>query len=127
MTQTAIEFVRVWKRFDAAWVLQDLCLQLPEGKTSAIVGESGSGKSTLLQLINGVYRADRGSVMVFGNAIPERDVYQWRRAIGYSVQGAGLFPHLTVRENVTLLARLQRLDPDCSRAASSSASVCAAR
>jgi osmoprotectant transport system ATP-binding protein len=106
MTGTAIEFCGVWKRFDADWVLHDVNLALPEGETSAIVGESGSGKSTLLQLINAVYRADRGAVKVFDQTIPERDVYRWRRAIGYSVQGAGLFPHLTVRENITLLARL---------------------
>lgn len=112
MTDTAIEFCGVWKRFDADWVLHDVNVALPKGKTSAVVGESGSGKSTLLQLINAVYRADRGVVKVFDQTIPDRDVYRWRRAIGYSVQGAGLFPHLTVRDNVTLLARLSDVGPD---------------
>src|SRR5262245_1401101 len=106
MTSIAIEFCGVWKRFDTDWVLHDVTLALPDGETSAVVGESGSGKSTLLQLINAVYRADRGTVKVFDQTIPNEDVYRWRRAIGYSVQGAGLFPHLTVYENVTLLARL---------------------
>jgi osmoprotectant transport system ATP-binding protein len=110
MTGTAIEFCGVWKRFDADWVLQDVNLALPDQATSAVVGESGSGKSTLLQLINAVYRADRGTVKVFDRKIPDEDVYRWRRAIGYSVQGAGLFPHLTVFENVTLLARLSGVE-----------------
>jgi osmoprotectant transport system ATP-binding protein len=110
MTGIAIEFCGVWKRFDGDWVLHDVDLALPERATSAVVGESGSGKSTLLQLINAVYRADRGTVKVFDRTIPDEDAYRWRRAIGYSVQGAGLFPHLTVYENVTLLARLSGVE-----------------
>jgi osmoprotectant transport system ATP-binding protein len=112
MTASAVEFSGVCKRFDGAWVLEDVDLMLPQGQTSAIVGESGSGKSTLLQLINAVYRADRGAIRVLGEPIPERNVHLWRRRIGYAIQGAGLFPHLTVRDNITLLARLSRLDDD---------------
>ena len=111
MTQLAVEFSGVCKRFDGNWVLDNVDLHLPEARTSAIVGESGSGKSTLLQLINAVYRADRGKVRVLGQPIPERHVHLWRRGIGYAIQGAGLFPHLTVRDNITLLAKLSRLEP----------------
>jgi osmoprotectant transport system ATP-binding protein len=83
-----------------------LSLALPAGATTAIVGESGSGKTTLLQLVNAVQEPDRGTVLVFDEPIPE-DPIRFRRQIGYSVQGAGLFPHMTNRENVTLLARLE--------------------
>jgi osmoprotectant transport system ATP-binding protein len=87
-------------------VLDDVDLELHAGVTTAIVGESGSGKTTLLKLINAVVDPDQGSVEVFGAPIPE-DRVRFRRQIGYSVQGAGLFPHMTNRENVILLARLE--------------------
>jgi osmoprotectant transport system ATP-binding protein len=112
MTGVAVEFAGVCKRFDGSWSLENVDLRLPEGQTSAIVGESGSGKSTLLQLINAVYRPDRGTIRVLGEAIPDKDVHLWRRKIGYAIQGAGLFPHLTVRDNITLLARLSQMDVD---------------
>jgi osmoprotectant transport system ATP-binding protein len=112
MTSVAVEFAGVCKRFDGNWGLENVDLRLPEGHTSAIVGESGSGKSTLLQLINAVYRPDRGTIRVLGEAVPEKDVHLWRRKIGYAIQGAGLFPHLTVRDNITLLGRLSHTDAD---------------
>jgi osmoprotectant transport system ATP-binding protein len=87
-------------------VLQDVDLALPARVTTAIVGESGSGKTTLLQLINAIREPDRGEVRVFGAPVPA-DRVAFRRRIGYSVQGAGLFPHMTNRENVVLLARLE--------------------
>src|SRR5262249_52987616 len=96
----------VWKGFGSRSVLEAIDLNFPEGETTAVVGESGSGKSTLIQLINAVYTPDRGTVRVLGQPIPTTDVHLWRRAIGCAIQGAGLFPHLDVRDNVTLLARL---------------------
>lgn len=110
MTEPAVLFSGVCKRFDAGWVLDSVELALPEGRTTAIVGESGSGKSTLLQLMNAVYLPDRGTIRILGQAIPEDHLHLWRRSIGYAIQGAGLFPHLNVRENITLLAKLSRQD-----------------
>jgi osmoprotectant transport system ATP-binding protein len=110
MNGPAVEFSGVSKRFNAGWVLDGVDLALPEGRTTAIVGESGSGKSTLLQLMNAVYLADKGTVRILGQPIPKRRLHIWRRSIGYAIQGAGLFPHLNVRDNITLLAKLSRLD-----------------
>jgi osmoprotectant transport system ATP-binding protein len=87
-------------------VLQDVDLSLPAGVTTAVVGASGSGKTTLLQLVNAVQLPDHGQVRVFGEVIPEGNLVGFRRGIGYAVQGAGLFPHLTNQQNVELLARL---------------------
>ncbi len=102
-----VRFENVWKSYvPDEPVLKDVSLALPAGATTAIVGESGSGKTTLLQLVNAVQQPDDGSVRVFGEPIPE-DPIRFRRQIGYSVQGAGLFPHMTSQENVTLLARLE--------------------
>ena len=110
MTGLAVTFSGVSKRFNAGWVLDRVDLALPEGGTTAIVGASGSGKSTLLQLMNAVYLADKGAIRILGEPIPKRQLHIWRRGIGYAIQGAGLFPHLNVRDNITLLARLSHLD-----------------
>ncbi len=112
MADPAVEFCAVSKRFNAGWVLDDVNLALPEGRTTAVVGESGSGKSTLLQLMNAVYVADKGDIRIQGQPIPKRHLHVWRRSIGYAIQGAGLFPHLTVRDNITLLAKLSDLDAE---------------
>ena len=102
-----VRFREVGKSYVAGHpVLRDIDLALPAGTTTAIVGESGSGKTTLLQLVNAVEMPDTGTVEVFGEPVPE-DRVAFRRKIGYSVQGAGLFPHMTTRENVTLLAVLE--------------------
>ena len=98
----------VGKRFGDLWVLRDVTLALPAQRTTAIVGESGCGKTTLLQLVNGVLRPNAGAIEVLGAPVPTAGVAAFRRRIGYAVQGAGLFPHLTVRENVTLLAKLEK-------------------
>jgi len=107
MVDPCVALQGVGKRFAAQWVLRDLSFSCPAGETTAIVGESGSGKSTLLQLINAVYLPDAGSIEVFGRPPPTKDTAHYRRGIGYAVQGAGLFPHMTVQRNVTLLAKLE--------------------
>ena len=111
-TAPAVRFHAVGKRFAGAndadgWVLRGVDLTLPDGQTSAIIGPSGCGKTTLLQLVNAFYRPDEGSVDVLGEPVPESNLPQFRRRIGYAVQGAGLFPHLTVADNVSLLAKLE--------------------
>ena len=118
----AVAFRGVGKRFAEGgargtrsshkWVLRDVDLALPAGRTSALVGPSGCGKTTALQLVNGVYRAEQGDIAVFGEPVPEADIHAFRRHIGYAVQGAGLFPHMTVAENAGLLARLERWEAD---------------
>ncbi len=104
-----VEFRGVDKSFGggARKVLDGIELAFPEGITTAVVGESGSGKTTLLQLINAVLEPDAGEIRVFGASIPALHREKFRRRIGYSVQGAGLFPHLTNRNNVVLLAMLE--------------------
>lgn len=105
-SEACVEFIQVSKRFADRTVLDEVSLSLPAGATTAVVGASGSGKTTLLQLVNAVLVPERGDVRVFGERIPSDDLVRFRRGIGYAVQGAGLFPHLTNRQNVELLARL---------------------
>ena len=108
MTEFCVQLRDVHKSFRSGEpVLDGVTLDFPDGRTTAVVGASGSGKTTLLQLINAVLLPDRGEVQVFGDPVPRSDLVAHRRRIGYSVQGAGLFPHLSNRANITLLARLE--------------------
>ena len=107
-SDTCVCFADVEKSFvPGNKVLDGITLNLPTKATTAVVGASGSGKTTLLQLVNAVISPDAGEIRVFGNAIPDDDLVSFRRKIGYSVQGAGLFPHMRTRDNVTLLAKLE--------------------
>jgi osmoprotectant transport system ATP-binding protein len=97
---------RISKSYGAYKALDKVAITFADHATTAIVGPSGSGKSTLLQLINGLVVPSSGSVVVFDKPIDYRQLPELRRQIGYAVQGTGLFPHLTVADNITLLARL---------------------
>ncbi|MFQ5988986.1 MAG: ATP-binding cassette domain-containing protein [Candidatus Methylomirabilales bacterium] len=110
MTQIALE--NISKSYGDAQALQDVDLTFTDDVTTAVVGPSGSGKSTLLQTINGLVRPSRGSVVVFGKPINYQRLPELRLRIGYAVQGTGLFPHLTVEANITLLARLAKWDAE---------------
>jgi osmoprotectant transport system ATP-binding protein len=88
-------------------VLEDIDLAFARGRITAVVGRSGCGKSTLLRLCNGLLAPDAGTVRVLGETLPAQDPVALRRRIGYAVQQAALFPHLTARENITLVARLE--------------------
>jgi osmoprotectant transport system ATP-binding protein len=101
-----VEFKDVTHAYGAQPLFAGLTLALPAGATTAIVGSSGSGKSTLLGLINGLLRPDSGQVRVFDSPLPYRDLSAFRRRIGYAVQGTGLFPHLDIAANISLMARL---------------------
>ncbi len=106
-----IELQAVTKRYAATAVLDDLTLSISPRSVTAIVGESGSGKSTLLQLINGLIVPDAGAVQVFGEPLPSGNLVEFRRRIGYAVQGTGLFPHLRVARNISLLGGLTGWSP----------------
>src|ERR1051325_10075849 len=73
--------------------------------TTAVIGPSGCGKSTLLRLIIGLVQPDAGSIAFNGNTINSDHILELRRKIGYVIQEGGLFPHLTARGNVLLMAR----------------------
>ena len=108
---SVIEFENICKSYKQTRVLKNVSLSLPEAQTTAIVGESGSGKSTLLQLVNGLIQPDSGILRIEGKKINYRSISSVRKKMGYVVQGAGLFPHLTIRRNITLLAQLSGWEP----------------
>jgi osmoprotectant transport system ATP-binding protein len=106
-----IAFDHVSKFYGNEVALEEIHLAFEENQTTSVVGTSGSGKSTLIQLINGLARPDKGTASVFGEPIDYQRLPELRLRIGYAVQGTGLFPHLTVEQNINLLARLNHWEP----------------
>jgi osmoprotectant transport system ATP-binding protein len=100
-----IKLKGVSKSFGGATVLEQLDLTIAPGRTAVLIGPSGCGKSTLLRLIIGLVRPDAGSVAIAGTELTDDTVLQVRRNVGYVIQDGGLFPHLTARANVILMAR----------------------
>jgi osmoprotectant transport system ATP-binding protein len=94
----------------AGMVLRGLDLDIARGETFALVGRSGAGKSTLLKLINGLLVPDRGEVRVEGRPTHDWNPFELRRRIGYVLQEVGLFPHMTVAENIGVVPRLLEWD-----------------
>jgi osmoprotectant transport system ATP-binding protein len=97
-------------RAGAGAVLRGLDLDIAPGETVALVGRSGAGKSTLLKVINGLIAPAAGEARVEGRLVAEWDAFELRRRVGYVLQEIGLFPHLTVAENVAIVPRLLRWD-----------------
>lgn len=84
-------------------VLSDVTLSIEKGKTVSLIGPSGCGKSTLLRIIMGLVQADSGEVLIDGETMTKKNALALRRKMGYVIQSGGLFPHLTARENLTLV------------------------
>jgi osmoprotectant transport system ATP-binding protein len=96
-------------------VLRDVTFGVAPGDVLALVGRSGAGKSTILKLINRLLLPQAGRVDVEG-----RDTHDWpgiplRRRIGYVLQDVGLFPHMTIEQNIGLVPRLEKWDPARTR------------
>lgn len=102
----AVQFVEVSASRGGKSVLRDVSIDIASGETVALVGRSGSGKTTLLRLINRLSEPDRGQVLVHGRPASAWDPIELRRNIGYVIQDAGLFPHMTVAANIGLVPRL---------------------
>ena len=95
----------VVKTYDGTRALDDVTLDIAPGQTTVLIGPSGCGKSTLLRLLVGLIRPDSGSIEFDGQPLDDRSLPAVRRQLGYVIQEGGLFPHLTARENITLMAR----------------------
>lgn len=108
MSVAAIEFNRVCKKFSrsGSHAVDHVSLTIEEGEFITILGSSGSGKTTLLKMINRLYEPDEGEIRLFGEDIRDADVVRLRRGIGYVIQQVGLFPHMTVEQNVATVPKL---------------------
>ena len=95
----------VSKAFAGRPALRPTTLYVPAGRTTALIGPSGCGKTTLLKLLLGLVTADTGTVRFDGQPVTPATVRAVRLRVGYVVQDGGLFPHLSARDNVELMAR----------------------
>ena len=95
----------VTKTYAGKPVLGPVTLDLPAGRTTVLLGPSGSGKSTLLRLLIGLAAPDAGTVSFGGTPVTPATVREVSRQLGYVIQDGGLFPHMTARGNITLMAR----------------------
>src|SRR5256714_15256418 len=107
-----VELSGVSKRYDGAVALHPTDLDFPRGKTTVLIGPSGCGKSTLLRLIIRLLDPDAGAIRLDGAPITPANISELRRRIGYVIQDGGLFPHLTARKNVLLIASHLKWPPD---------------
>ena len=101
-----IKLENVIKKFGDQTAVDNLSLEIKKGEICAFVGESGCGKSTTLRMINRLIPFDSGSIKIDNKDINEYDPVELRRSIGYVVQSTGLFPHMNVRENISVVPRL---------------------
>lgn len=93
------------KSFGSLRAVAPTDLHIPAGRTTVLIGPSGCGKSTLLRLMNGLIAPDTGRVTFDGEGVTAATAPSLRRRMGYVIQQGGLFPHLTARQNITLMAR----------------------
>jgi osmoprotectant transport system ATP-binding protein len=111
MNNPVIEIVNVTKSYELAKkALNDVSLEIPREAFVAIIGPSGCGKTTLLRLMNGMTGIDSGRIRVMGKNLESWDKIQLRRKMGYVIQQSGLFPHLTVRQNIAFVLRLSSVE-----------------
>ena len=103
---TAIEFRHIRKVYGNTVIIPDLNLKIERGEFVTLIGSSGCGKTTALKMINGLYEATKGDILVNGENIRDKDMIELRRSIGYVIQGNVLFPNMTIEENISYVPRL---------------------
>ena len=104
-----IEFKGINKIFKNNIVLYDINLKLEEGNIIVFVGPSGCGKTTTVKMINRLIKPTSGQVLINGEDISNKNVIELRRNIGYVIQQTGLFPHMTIKENIEIVAKMQKM------------------
>jgi osmoprotectant transport system ATP-binding protein len=112
-----IEIDSLSKTYDggASYAVREVSLRVEDGELLVLLGSSGCGKTTTLKMINRLIEPTSGTIRVEGEDVRSRDPVQLRRAIGYVFQGIGLFPHMTIAENVATAPKLLGWDRERTR------------
>jgi len=108
-----IIFDRVSKTYDGGVeAVNDLSMEVAQGETVILLGTSGSGKTTTLKMVNRLIEATSGRILINDTDIMAQDPIQLRRGIGYAIQHIGLFPHMSVAENISVVPKLLKWNKD---------------
>jgi len=107
-----IKLENISKTYASTRALDSINLTILPHKTTVVIGPSGCGKSTLIRLIIGLIKPDKGNVYVKDEMLTPINLFTIRRRMGYVIQDGGLFPHLTAKENVSLMAKYLGWDND---------------
>lgn len=105
-----IVFEKVTKKYEQNTVVKDISFTVDRGSLVVLIGPSGCGKTTLLKMVNRLIAPTSGDILIGGTSIFKQSEIDLRRNIGYVIQQTGLFPHMTVRENIEIIPRLQKMD-----------------
>lgn len=105
-----IRFENISKKYKDKTVLKDISLEIDKGQLVSFIGESGCGKTTTLKMINRLIKPSSGKIFINGEDIERKDIIKLRRNMGYVIQQTGLFPHMTIKENIELIPKVQKMD-----------------
>ncbi|GAA0242560.1 betaine/proline/choline family ABC transporter ATP-binding protein [Metaclostridioides mangenotii] len=103
-----IEIKNVTKKIGNKTILNDISLSIDTGMLVVLIGSSGCGKTTTLKLINKLIKPTSGDIYINDKPISKQNEIELRRNIGYVIQNTGLFPHLTIKENIELIPKLKK-------------------
>jgi osmoprotectant transport system ATP-binding protein len=103
-----IEIKNVTKKIGNKTILNDISLSIDTGMLVVLIGSSGCGKTTTLKLINKLIKPTSGEIYINDKPISKQNEIELRRNIGYVIQNTGLFPHLTIKENIELIPKLKK-------------------
>ena len=104
-----ISFKNVSKSFENKKILDKINIDIEENTITCLIGESGCGKTTLLKMINRLYEPTKGTITINNENILKKDLIRLRRSIGYVIQHTGLFPHMTIQENIEIILKLSKV------------------
>lgn len=107
-----IEFKNITKKYNGETAVDGLNLRVEKGEMCVLIGPSGCGKSTSLKMINRMIEPTSGHIEINGKNVKNRKPELLRREIGYVIQSVGLFPHMTVRDNIAVVPRLLKWDEE---------------
>lgn len=103
-----IKVENITKRFKNRTVLKSISFQIEKGEFVSIIGPSGCGKTTLLKMINRLIKPTSGKIYINGENIYNKDPITLRRNMGYVIQQNGLFPHMTIKDNIEIIPKLEK-------------------
>ena len=106
-----IEFKDIVKKYRTKTIIKPFSLEIEAGELVVFIGPSGCGKTTLLKMINKLIQPSSGKIFVNGTDISTMNPIELRRNIGYVIQNTGLFPHMSIKENLELIPKLKGEDP----------------